>query len=81
MFPHIAYIKHNDPELVAAWKQFPGPVLAHANGEVLQYMGSKETATGWVHTFRHRCHPETEQRTYWQVSATTGWTRTKRQEC
>jgi hypothetical protein len=70
--PHVS-LSAGDPELVAAWAYFPDPVLAHPNGEVLQYMGSYERATGWVHTFRHRCHPETGERTYWHVPATAGW--------
>ena len=68
-----AYLPQDNPELLAAWQHFPDPVLAHPTGEVLEYMGSTKTAAGWVHTFRHRCHPETGERRYWHLPATPGW--------
>ncbi|AFY74749.1 hypothetical protein Syn7502_02811 [Synechococcus sp. PCC 7502] len=34
------------------------------NGEVWQYMGSKIEGSDYVHTFRHRCHPTTNDRGY-----------------
>jgi hypothetical protein len=69
----MAYLTHDNPELLAAWQHFPDPVLAHPTGEVLEYMGSTKTADGWVHTFRHRCHPKTGERRYWHLPATPGW--------
>lgn len=34
------------------------------NGEVWQYMGSKVEDCKFVHTFRHRCHPKSNEREY-----------------
>jgi hypothetical protein len=81
MSPKTAYLTYNDPELVAAWAHFPDPVLADATGEVLHYMGSKLTAMGWVHTFRHRCDPETGELAYFHVRATVGWMPTEKETC
>jgi hypothetical protein len=68
------YLRPEDPELRRAWHTFPDPIMHDdGSGEVLQYMGSRRTGGGWQHTFRHRRHPETGQRQYWQVPALRGW--------
>jgi hypothetical protein len=42
-----------------------GTDLAQENdGEAWQYMGSRLTTTGMLHTFRHRDHPKTHDREY-----------------
>jgi len=39
-------------------------------GEMWQYMGTyNELGMGFVHEFRHRCHPRTQQRRYYRVFA------------
>jgi hypothetical protein len=49
--------------------------MAHpVSGECLQYMGSAQyPGRGWVHVFRHRQVPGSDQRQYWQVLASVGW--------
>lgn len=44
-----------------------------ATGEHWQYMGTAEVDGFWVHTFRHRNHPTTEQREYAYIQAGAGW--------
>lgn len=64
-----------EPELQRAWE-----ILAHTEqtdtlaehaGEVWQYLGTSFDADRgeWVHTFRHRCHPRTEEREYRYIPA------------
>jgi len=50
-------------------------VMAHpVSGECLQYLGSAQyPGRGWVHVFRHRQVPGSDQRQYWQVPTSVGW--------
>jgi hypothetical protein len=36
--------------------------------EVWQYMGSKVQGSDFIHTFRHRCHPKTNDREYRHIA-------------
>lgn len=65
----------DDPELQRAWQTFADPVMPDAaRAEVLQYMGTVETVgDGIVHQFRHRCHPQTQQRVLYKVPAAADW--------
>jgi hypothetical protein len=68
------FLTDDEPELCRAWQTFVDPVMADVSGEVLEYMETTQRTTGvWIHVFRHRCHPETHERTYWQVPAAAGW--------
>jgi hypothetical protein len=69
------WLAREDPEWAYAWSSFPDPVMAHPeSGECLQYMGSAQyPGRGWVHVFRHRQVPGSDQRQYWQVPASVGW--------
>jgi hypothetical protein len=69
------WLERTDPEWARAWSHFPDPVMAHpASGECLQYMGSAQyPGLGWVHIFRHRQMPGSDQRQYWHVPASVGW--------
>ena len=68
-----AYLLPTDPEMQAAWAQFPDPKMDH-QGESLRYMGSSlVVGQGWRHCFRHQADPETHARRYWHIPATTGW--------
>ena len=69
------WLARTDPEWTHAWSHFPDPVMAHpASGECLQYMGSAQyPGRGWVHIFRHRQVPGSDQRQYWEVPASVGW--------
>ncbi len=72
----IVWLQRDDPEWGCAWRHFADPVLEHPeSGEVLQYMGSTEDRKrgGWVHVFRHRQVPTSQQRQYWRIGATPGW--------
>lgn len=70
-----AWLERDDPEWARAWSHFPDPVMAHpASGECLQYMGSAQySELGWVHVFRHRQVPGSDQRHYWRVPASASW--------
>ncbi len=69
------WLERADPEWERAWSHFPDPVMAHpVNGECLHYMGSTQSpGLGWVHIFRHRQVPGSDQRQYWRIPASTGW--------
>jgi hypothetical protein len=78
MAPHLfeheraigsGWLAREDPEWAHAWSHFPDPVMAHpVSGECLQYMGSAQyPGRGWVHVFRHRQVPGSDQRQYWRV--------------
>ena len=69
----IYWLSKEDPEWDAAWSAFPDPSLANY-GEVLQYMGTVNAPQcGYVHEFRHRAMPDTNQRRYWRIPCTPGW--------
>ena len=57
-----------------AWKRLlqvtgdPNETMEN-NGECWQYMGSIYVAPTWVHQFRHRNHPSTNQRVYKDITA------------
>lgn len=42
----------------------PDPTVAINEGEAWQYMGTERRGRKWVHVFRHRCHPKTNDREY-----------------
>lgn len=70
----------NNPADKAEWNYawriaVPGVDKAELNNnEVWQYMSSSKNDTGdWEHTFRHRCHPRTNDRLYRHVAATGGF--------
>ena len=67
------FLSEDEPELIRAWQTFPDPVLEHPHGDVLEYMETVRKGGSWVHVFRHRCHPTTGERTYWNIKAPTGW--------
>jgi hypothetical protein len=69
------WLAREDPEWAHAWRHFPDPVMAHpVSGECLQYLGSVQyLGRGWVHVFRHRQVPGSDQRQYWHVLASVGW--------
>jgi hypothetical protein len=45
-------------------------------GEVWQYMGTCFDRNLWVHTFRHRMHPITKRREYWNTPASREYVET-----
>ena len=65
------FLAANDPELARAWATFTDPVMA-SQDEVLEYLGTIYTGL-WLHCFRHRCHPVTQDRMYWHIPARVGW--------
>jgi len=73
--PCSGWLERADPEWECAWSHFPDPVMAHpVSGECLRYMGSTQSpGLGWVHIFRHRQVPGSDQRQYWRIPASTGW--------
>jgi len=73
--PRVGWLARDDPEWQRAWSHFPDPVLEHPeSGECLQYLSStQEPGRGWVHVFRHRQLPASQQRQYWRVPASSGW--------
>ena len=75
MSTKIYWLSIEDPEWDAAWSHFPDPVLYNAQyGESLQYMGTIAVhQVGYVHEFRHRAMPATNQRQYWRFLCTPGW--------
>ena len=84
MHTKIYWLSTEDPEWNAAWSAFPDPELYNEQyGERLQYMGTVARCTeadGWpsgatiyVHEFRHRALPGSNQRWYAAVPATRGW--------
>ena len=72
----VGWLEYADPEWERAWSHFPDPVMVHPqSGECLQYMGSVQAPEGaWVHVFRHRQVPGSDQRQVWRVPASAGWT-------
>lgn len=60
-----------------AWDQaVPGEdkLEEHIYGEVWQYMGTWKNEDGtWLHHFRHRMHPRTNQRVLRQVRVSQGF--------
>ncbi len=70
-----AWLERHDPEWPRVWSHFADPIMEHAvSGECLEYMGSaQEPGCGWVHIFRHRQVPGSDQRHYWRLPASTGW--------
>lgn len=69
-------LERNSPEWNAAWSTFDDPIQEN-EGETWEYMGTEHhQETGWVHVFRHRCHPMTSDRHYRSVPASPEWTRT-----
>lgn len=59
------WLDPEDPEWTYAWdKAVPGQdkLEEHIYGEVWQYLGTWKLDGRWVHTFRHRMHPKTNQR-------------------
>ena len=77
----LYWLSSEDPEWDAAWSAFPDPALYNEQyGESLQYMGTVAvpgdggTSFGsYVHEFRHRAMPGTNQRQYWRLPCTPGW--------
>ena len=71
------FLDPDNPELRKAWAQFPDPAMYNdAMDEALQYMGTIGLASQpgvYVHQFRHRAVPRTNQRHYWNIVATEGW--------
>ena len=65
------WLEREDPEWERAWSHFPDPVMAHpARGECLEYIGSaQDPGLGWVHVFRHRQVPGSDQRQSWRIPA------------
>jgi hypothetical protein len=63
------WLERTDPEWALAWSHFPDPVMVHpASGECLQYMGSAQyPGRGWVHVFRHRQVPGSNQRQWIRI--------------
>lgn len=73
--PPLIFLADEEDELQRAWD-----ILTYAqgtdswaenHGEVWQYMGTSfdTQKDGWQHTFRHRCHPQTNERIYVHVPA------------
>jgi hypothetical protein len=52
-------------------KEYGDPVQRN-DGECWQYMGSVWKSE-WLHTFRHRCHPSTDDRICVSFVASEGW--------
>jgi hypothetical protein len=75
----IYFVDHDDPEHAAMWRRFDDPIMLNDQyAECLQYMGTVplDQATPYVHEFRHRAVPGTNQRQYWRVPCSRGWTPT-----
>ena len=68
----IYWLSKEDPEWDAAWSTFPDPAMLNG-GEALQYLGTIAMPQGeYVHEFRHRMEPGTNQRRYWNIPCTPG---------
>lgn len=72
----VAWCEPDSQELERAYSELPGGKVAFNSGasEVWHYLGTGRTAEGtFVHSFRHRCHPFTNQRMYRSVKALPTW--------
>lgn len=71
----VVFLDRQDPELIRAWRTFSDPVEMHPiSGEVWQYMGTtKDEKSRWLHCFRHRHHPHSNQRELRWIAASPGW--------
>jgi hypothetical protein len=70
----LYFIAGEDKEWDFVWSHFPDKVMYNAQyGEVLQYMGSICRNGHFLHEFRHRAIPGTNERKYWKVPASPGW--------
>jgi hypothetical protein len=70
----LALLTSKDPEWGSAWNHFPDKEEEN-NYQVWQYMNSLyiEEEQRWVHEFRHRCHPSTNDRMIRRIPATENW--------
>lgn len=74
--PIVAWAESESPELDRAYNELPGgPFAFHSRAlEQWHYLGTGRTAEGtYVHSFRHRCHPYTNERMYRSVMANPTW--------
>ena len=75
MEAQLIFLKHNDPELIKAWSNFPDKVMENKQyGEVLQYVGTVLEHGKVRHEFRHRAIPTTNERKYWHIAASGNFT-------
>jgi hypothetical protein len=73
------FVDEKNPEWHVMWqrlaaleinKENADPTFCYNDGEAWQYMGSSLTSKGtWVHCFRHRLHPKTDSRVYFNIPA------------
>ena len=70
----IYFMKKEDPEFKRAFQALDDPEARNEEyGEFWQYMGTVKKNGVWVHEFRHRMHPKTKKREYFDVAARFGW--------
>ena len=73
----LYHLSPEDPEWATAWGAFPDPEMYNdERGEALQYMGTvpaTDSAGGYIHEFRHRAIPGTQQRRYWGIRSSVDW--------
>lgn len=72
----VAWCDSESPELARAYEELPGGGIAFHSGAAEQwhYLGTGRTAEGtFIHTFRHRCHPYTNERMYRTIKAMPTW--------
>jgi methionine synthase II (cobalamin-independent) len=73
----LIFLEHDNPEFKSMFEYFPDPLMENKElGEVLQYMGTviernkiKGSISQIYHQFRHRALPGTNERKYWNISA------------
>jgi hypothetical protein len=76
----LMFLRRGSKEWHLAWKRLKeqtgiDPKKEDPRGECWQYMGTTRRVASryWWHEFRHRQHPETQERTYVRVATSLDW--------